>query len=144
MAIVPKWNTSFIVLSIKNIITQKLRTMKKMFLTMVAAAAMVLTTQTATAQVEGENKTAPEQEMQQKHDFEKIEVADLPAEVQQAVERDFQGSTVAEAYVKEKDGEKKYKVVLSTTDGQSKELYADAQGNWIEKDKKKDQEQPQE
>lgn len=118
--------------------------MKKMFLTMVAVAAMALTTQTATAQVDGENKTAPEQQVQQKHDFEKIEVADLPAEVQQAVERDFQGSTVAEAFVKEKDGEKKYKIVLSTTDGQSKELFADAQGNWIEKDKKKDEGQPQE
>lgn len=116
--------------------------MKKMFLTIVAAGALVFTTQTATAQVTGEENAPQEEQMQQKHDFEKIEVADLPAEVQQAVERDFQGATIAEAYSKDKNGEKKFKLVVTTTDGQSKELYADAQGNWIDKDKKK--EQPQE
>ena len=116
--------------------------MKKMFLTMVAAGAFLFTTQAATAQVTGEDKAPQEEQMQQKHDFEKIEVADVPAEVQQALERDFQGATIAEAYSKEKEGEKKFKLVVTTTDGQSKELYADAKGNWIDKDKKK--EQPQE
>lgn len=116
--------------------------MKKMILSIVAAGALVFTTQTATAQVTGEERTAAEQQMlqQQQDDFQSIQVGELPAEVQQAVERDFQGSTIGEAFVKEKDGERKYKVVVTTTDGQSKELYADAQGNWIDKDKKKDQE----
>lgn len=115
--------------------------MKKTFLTIVAAAAFLFTTQSATAQVTGDDTTAQEEQMQQKHDFEQIEVADLPAEVQQAVERDFQGATVAEAYTKEKDGETKYKLVITTTDGQSKDLYADAQGNWIDKAKKEGQPQ---
>ena len=116
--------------------------MKKMFLTMLAAGALVFTTQSASAQVTGEENAPQEEQMQQKHDFEKIEVADLPAEVQQALERDFQGATIAEAYSKDKDGEKKFKLVVTTSDGQSKELYADAQGNWIDKDKK--HAQPQE
>lgn len=116
--------------------------MKKTFLSIVAAGAFLFTTQAATAQVTGEETTAQEQQMQQQDDFQQIEIADLPAEVQQAVERDFQGATVAEAYTKERDGETKYKLVVTTTDGQSKELYADAQGNWIDKSKK--DKQPQE
>lgn len=114
--------------------------MKKTLLTLVAAAAMIFSVQTATAQVTGEERAAMEQEAQQQDDFELIEVQDLPNEVNQAVERDFQGATVSEAYVKEKDGEKKYRVVLTTEQGQTRELYADAQGNWIDKDKKKDKE----
>ena len=115
--------------------------MKKTFLTLAAAVAMIFSVQTATAQVTGEEQIAVEEQATHQEDWEAVEVLDLPAEIQQAVERDFQGATVSEAYVKEKDGEKKYNIVLATQQGQTRELYADAQGNWIDKDKKKDKDQ---
>ncbi|WP_424492482.1 hypothetical protein [Salinimicrobium sp. GXAS 041] len=105
--------------------------MKKICLTAVAATAMLFSVQNATAQVYEEG-TETTQETQ-KEEMEQIEVAELPDEIQQSVERDFQGATVSEAYFKEKDGEKKYKIVLTTLQGETKELYADAQGNWIDK-----------
>ena len=112
--------------------------MKRFYLTAVIAGAMFFSVESATAQENQNNQsqTATEQ-TQQKDDFKQIEAQDLPDEVRRAVERDYQGATVAEAYSKEKDGEAKYKIVVNTQDGQSKELYADAHGNWIDKEKKK-------
>lgn len=112
--------------------------MKKIFLTTLAATAMLFTVETATAQVYEEG-TAQEELQQQKDEMQKIEVQELPEEVQQAVERDFQGATISEAFVEEKEGEKKYKIVLTTQEGETKELYADAQGNWIDKEDKDQQ-----
>lgn len=105
--------------------------MKKICLTFVAAAAMLFSAQSATAQVEEVTEETTHEVLQE--EMEQIEVAQLPAEVQQSVERDFQGATVSEAYVKEKEGETKYKIVLTTLQGETKELYADAEGNWIDK-----------
>lgn len=111
--------------------------MKKMILSVIAASAMLFSAQTMTAQ-EANVKTevAVEQAADQQADWRQIEVAELPAEVQQAVERDFAGAVIAEAHVKEKEGEQKFKLVVQTAEGEDKELYADAQGNWIDKDKK--------
>ena len=106
--------------------------MKKLGMTLMAATAMFFTVQTASAQVEGQDRTTMEQRTQQQEDYQQVEVSELPSEVQQAVERDFQGSTVSEAHVRDQQGEKSYKIVISTQDGQSRELYADAQGNWID------------
>lgn len=97
-----------------------------------AAAAMFFTVQTSSAQVEGQDRTTMEQRTQQQEDFQQIEVTELPTEVQQAVERDFQGATVSEAHTRDRDGEVNYKIVIATQDGQSRELFADAQGNWID------------
>lgn len=99
---------------------------------MMAAAAMFFTVQTTSAQVEGQDRTTMEQRAQQQEDFQQIEVTELPSEVQQAVERDFQGATVSEAHIRDQDGEANYKIVIATQDGESRELYADAQGNWID------------
>lgn len=112
--------------------------MKKIFLTTLAATAMLFTVETATAQVYEEG-TPQEELQQQKDEMQKIEVQELPEEVQQAVERDFQGATISEAFVEEKEGEKKYKIVLTTQEGETKELYADAEGNWIDKEDKDQQ-----
>lgn len=106
--------------------------MKKLGMTMMAAAAMFFTVQTASAQVEGQDRTTMEQRTQQQEDFQQIEVTELPSEVQQAVERDFQGATVSEAHIRDRDGEANYKIVIATQDGESRELFADAQGNWID------------
>lgn len=111
--------------------------MKKVCLTLVVAAATVFSVNTVSAQVyeEGSTQETAKQETQ-KEEMQQIEVGEVPDEVQQSVERDFQGATVSEAYKKDKDGEAKYKVVITTLQGETKELYADAQGNWIDKDKK--------
>lgn len=108
--------------------------MKKICLSGLAATALFFSVETATAQVYEE--TSSEQQTEQKKDMEQIQVEELPNGVQQAVERDFQGATISEAYVKEKEGETKYKVVITTLQGETRELYADAQGNWIEKEGK--------
>ncbi len=109
--------------------------MKRVYLTGVAALAMFFTVNTATAQVPTKNQTATEQRTQQE-DFREIQEQDLPNEVRQALQRDYAGATISEAYVKEKDDEVKYKLEVETPQGESTELYADAQGNWINKDEK--------
>lgn len=110
--------------------------MKKIVLSVVAASAMLFSAQTITAQEANvESEVAVEQVADQKADWRQVEVAELPAEVQQAVERDYAGAVIAEAHVKEKEGEQKFKLVLQTAEGEQLELYADAQGNWIEKKK---------
>ena len=103
----------------------------------IAATAMLFSVDSAMAQVYEEGSTQ-QQEVQKKEEMKKIEVQELPAEVQQSVERDFQGATVSEAYMKEKEGKIEYKLVLTTAEGETKELFADANGNWIDK-KEKDQ-----
>lgn len=112
--------------------------MKRVYLTGVAALAMFFTVNSATAQVANENQTATEQRTQHE-DFRVIQEQDLPNEVRQALQRDYAGATVSEAYVKEKDGEVKYKLAVETPEGEAAELYADPQGNWIEKEEKTDQ-----
>ncbi len=97
---------------------------------------MIFSAQTVSAQVNPENEVAVEQHTEQRSEYTQIEVQELPAEVQQAVERDFTGAIISEAHVKEKDGERKYKLLITTAEGEEQELYADEQGNWIDKDKK--------
>ncbi|SDK87773.1 hypothetical protein SAMN04488034_101739 [Salinimicrobium catena] len=110
--------------------------MKKIVLSVVAASAMIFSTQTMNAQVANAEAEVAVEQTEQKAEWRQVEVAELPAEVQQAVERDFAGAVIAEAHVKEKEGEQKFKLVVQTAEGEQKELYADAQGNWIDKDKK--------
>ncbi|WP_029034007.1 hypothetical protein [Salinimicrobium terrae] len=117
--------------------------MKKICLTVVAASAMLFSAQSLSAQevpqtpvevVEVEETVV----QRAQEDFRQIEIQELPAEVQQAVERDFAGATIAEAYVKEHEGEQKFKIKVRTVDGEDKELYADAEGNWIDMEKKEE------
>lgn len=106
--------------------------MKKVYLTTAAVAAMFFSVNTATAQeTETTTQNATEQ-TQQQEEFQEIQEQDLPNEVREALQRDFEGATVSEAYLQEKDGERKYKLVIGTLEGENAELYADAEGNWIE------------
>lgn len=116
--------------------------MKKLGLTLMAAAGMFFITETASAQTEGEvqeNVEAQEQvqEKQEKDDFREVDVVALPQEIKDAVMTDYNGAVTEEAWVKEKDGKTKYKLHLNV-DGEKQEVYADQDGNWIDKDKKKD------
>ena len=109
--------------------------MKKICLTVVAASAMLFSAQNVSAQEPVQDEVTV-QETAQTTDWNQVEVQELPAEVQQSVERDFEGAVISEAYVKEKEGEQKFKLKVQTAEGEEKELYADAQGNWIDKAKK--------
>ena len=60
--------------------------------------------------------------------YEPIEISALPEAVSTAVATDFAGAVVAEAYKDESDN---YKVVLSVGE-ESKTVYANAAGEWIE------------
>lgn len=111
--------------------------MKKLSLTIVAVAAMLFSVQNVKAQVTGEEETTQEQEMYAQEEWKMVQAVELPAEVQAATERDFAGATISEAYVADKEGIQTYKIVLTTLEGESKKLYADAKGNWIEKEHKK-------
>lgn len=110
--------------------------MKKTFLTTVTALALIFSVNIASAQVDGAIAENQQEMTQQQDDFQQIETNQLPAAVQQAVEQAHQGSQISEAYLKEKDGQTKYKLVLTTQDGQSQEVFSDAEGNLKDKDDK--------
>ena len=62
-------------------------------------------------------------------DYKEIATADVPAAILTALEADFPGATLNKAYVNEEDH---YKLEASAEDGTTMELYADAEGNWLE------------
>ena len=106
--------------------------MKKICLTVVAALAMLFSAQNLSAQEAGQEQVTVEAQAQETSEYQKIEISELPVEVQQSVERDFAGGVISEAYVKEQEGEQTFKLVVKTAEGEEEELYADAQGNWLD------------
>lgn len=113
--------------------------MKKLILSFAAIGLFFTATQ---AQVVSETTTSTEvtttevtTEVEVQDDFTQIEVVELPAAVTAAITRDFAGAVTQEAWVKEKDGKVVYKIKLDVN-GEKQKLYADAEGNWIEKEKK--------
>lgn len=62
-------------------------------------------------------------------DYKEIALADVPAVIMTALESDYPGATLNKAYVNE---EGQYKLEVSAEDGSSMDLYADAEGNWLE------------
>ncbi len=113
--------------------------MKKLGLTLVAAAGMFLFTQNAQAQVEEpeemEEIEAIEETQEKKDEFKAVDVLALPQTVKDAIMTDLNGAVAEEAWVKEKDGKTVYKLALNT-DGEKTKAYIDKEGNWIEKEDK--------
>ena len=66
-------------------------------------------------------------------DFKKIDVAALPATINEAIAKDYAGSQATEAYIKESDEEIVFKIELQI-DQESKTVFADAEGNWIDQE----------
>jgi len=62
-------------------------------------------------------------------DFTEISTSDLPQAVIDALTTDFPSATLNKAYV---NGEGQYKLEIAKEDGSTAELYADAEGNWLE------------
>lgn len=121
--------------------------MKKLGLSLMAIFGMFLVTQNLQAQetdadtqtdvevddnaVEMDADVETQSAVQQ--DYQSIDVVALPQAVKDAVMTDFDGAVTEEAWVKEKDGTKTYKLSLSI-DGDTKIVYADEKGNWVEDD----------
>ncbi len=62
-------------------------------------------------------------------EFKEIKAEELPQAVKDALAKDFQTATLNKAYVNDKQ---EYKLEL-TLDGAASTVYADKEGNWIEK-----------
>lgn len=62
-------------------------------------------------------------------DFKEIDVADVPAPITEALEADYVGAIINKAYV---NGDDNYKLEVAMEDGTTMELYADAEGNWLQ------------
>lgn len=120
--------------------------MKKLGLSLMAIFGMFLVTQNLQAQetdvnteteVEADNAVEMDADVETQaavqQDYQSIDVAALPQAVKDAVMTDFDGAVTDEAWVKEKDGTKTYKLSLSI-DGDTKIVYADEKGNWVEDD----------
>ena len=105
--------------------------MKKVFL----VAVMSLGTMTAFAQVEEPvmEETAVEEVatevMEEQDAFAEIAIEELPEAISAALEAAHPGATISQAYINEAS---QYKLEVAKEDGETTELYADAEGNWIE------------
>lgn len=62
-------------------------------------------------------------------DYTEVAASDVPTPIIEALEADYAGAILNKAFVND---ENKYKLEVSMEDGNSIELYADANGNWIE------------
>ncbi|MCM4160495.1 hypothetical protein FHG64_10740 [Antarcticibacterium flavum] len=112
--------------------------MKKLVLTFAALGLFITTTQAQVAEANTDVYVDSQTEVAVVgDDFEEIDVTEIPAAVNEAITRDFDGATVQEAWVKEKDDKKVYKIKLNVS-GEEKKVYADEEGNWIDMKDKKD------
>lgn len=67
-------------------------------------------------------------------DFKEVKASELPEAVQNAVANDFDGATISKAYVNAKGD---YKIELTTADAKKATVYANAKGEWIKNEIKK-------
>ena len=61
----------------------------------------------------------------------KIDVKELPEAVAQAVAKNYEGATIKEAYVAEKESGKVYKVILTTKDSQEVTVLMNEKGEEV-------------
>ena len=109
--------------------------MKKLALTF-AALGFFFTTTSQAQVAEASTEVTTEVTTTVQNDYEKVEVAELPEAVTTAISTDYAEAETKEAWVKEQEGKKVYKIKLAV-EGEEKEVFVDAEGNWIEKDEKK-------
>lgn len=82
------------------------------------ALAMILGVGSSVAFAQEVNNAAVVAEAQVPQDeFVKMDPTQLPQAVMQTLAKDYEGTSVKEAYVKEKDGAKVYKIVVTVQDG---------------------------
>ena len=64
-------------------------------------------------------------------EYTKVEVKDLPEAVAQAIAKSYEGATIKEAYVAEKETGKVYKVILTTKDAQEVTVLLNEKGEEV-------------
>lgn len=100
-------------------------------MTLATAAVMLGATQSTIAQETVPTESnKPILQMQDGKDYQPIEVENLPAAISESVSSDFEGATVTEAYVDEK--QETYKIVLQIQGKDAQTVYANSDGEWIE------------
>ncbi len=100
--------------------------MKKVLL----VAALSLGTMTAFAQEEETAVTETATEVMEAQDaFAEVAIEELPEAIAVALETAHPGAVISKAYTNEAA---QYKLEVAKDDGETVELYADAEGNWIE------------
>ncbi|AIY12308.1 MULTISPECIES: hypothetical protein [Cellulophaga] len=62
-------------------------------------------------------------------DFSEIKIEALPEEITAALAKNFPGASISQAFVNE---EAEYKLIVTSETGEEMELYADAEGNWLD------------
>jgi len=67
-------------------------------------------------------------------DYKEVKASEVPQTVKDAVAKDFSGATISKAYVNA-NGE--YKIQLATADAKAATVYANAKGEWIKNELKK-------
>ena len=67
-------------------------------------------------------------------DFKEVKASEVPQTVKDAVAKDFSGATISKAYV---NANGDYKLDLATADKKAATVYANAKGEWIKNDMKK-------
>ena len=77
------------------------------------------------------NTTSVEMQAQVPQDEFKIDVKELPEAVAQAVAKNYEGATIKEAYVAEKESGKVYKVILTTKDSQEVTVLMNEKGEEV-------------
>tara|TARA_R110001592_G_scaffold109529_1_gene305345 strand:- start:198 stop:524 length:327 start_codon:yes stop_codon:yes gene_type:complete len=61
--------------------------------------------------------------------YTEVAASDLPTPIVNALATDYEGAMLNKAYI---DDENNYKLEITSQDGASTVLYADAEGNWLE------------
>ena len=80
----------------------------------------------------GSNTPVVENQTQAPQDeYTKVEVKDLPEAVAQAIAKSYEGATIKEAYVAEKETGKVYKVILTTKDAQEVTVLLNEKGEEV-------------
>lgn len=67
-------------------------------------------------------------------DYKEVQASEVPQAVQDAVANDFDGATISKAYV---NAQGEYKIELATADAKTATVYANANGEWIKNELKK-------
>jgi len=95
------------------------------------AAVLSLGTMTAFAQEEetAVEEVATEVVAEAQDSFNEVALEEVPAAITEALEAAHPGATISKAYLNE---DAQYKLEVAKEDGETAELYADAEGNWLE------------
>jgi|SRR5690606_30503212 len=67
-------------------------------------------------------------------DYKEVKASEVPQTIKDAVAKDFSGATISKASV---NASGEYKIQLTTADSKSATVYANAKGEWIKNDIKK-------